>query len=189
MLRALLVLRIVLSVRFSRPVAWLKVSQIERATRFYEALRHELEESSIDDAKLAALTAASGRCERIAAASINSTALLNQLKKAVAVLQADTDTLPPPPRARPVLRVIDGGLSSTTLADFSRARDSQLRFLILTAIHREGHRFGVLAKRARRDSKSHARLKRSYEQRCSVLSLFCSFSCLSRRQDTVQQPL
>jgi hypothetical protein len=83
------------------------------ASRFYEALRHELEESSVDDAKLAALTAASDRCERIAAASINSTALLDQLKKAVAVLQADTDTSPPPPpRARPLLRVIDGGLSS-----------------------------------------------------------------------------
>jgi DNA-binding NarL/FixJ family response regulator len=42
------------------------------ASRFYEALRHELEESSTDDAKRAAL----------------------------------------PPRARPVLRVIEGGLSN-----------------------------------------------------------------------------
>jgi hypothetical protein len=82
------------------------------ASRFYEALRHELEESSMDDAKRAALTVASDRCERIAAASINSTALLDQLKNAVAVLQADTDTSPLPTRARPVLRVIEGGLSS-----------------------------------------------------------------------------
>jgi hypothetical protein len=82
------------------------------ASRFYEALRHELEESSMDDAKRAALTAASNRCERIAAASINSTALLDQLKNAVAVLQADTDTSPPPTRARPVLWVIEGGLSN-----------------------------------------------------------------------------
>jgi hypothetical protein len=51
------------------------------ASRFYEALRHELEESSMDDAKRAALIAASNRCERIPAASINSTALLDQLKK------------------------------------------------------------------------------------------------------------
>ena len=37
------------------------------ASRFYEALRHELEESSSrDDAKRAALIAASDRCERIA---------------------------------------------------------------------------------------------------------------------------
>jgi hypothetical protein len=81
------------------------------ASRFYEALRHELEESSTDDAKRAALTLASDRCERIAAASINSTTLLDQLKNAVAVLQADTDTLPPPARARPILRLIEGGLS------------------------------------------------------------------------------
>jgi hypothetical protein len=65
------------------------------ASRFYEALRHELEVCFMDDAKRAALTAASDRCERIAAASINSTALLDQLKNAVAVLQADTDTSPP----------------------------------------------------------------------------------------------
>jgi hypothetical protein len=66
----------------------------------------------MDNAKLAALTAASDRCERIAAASINPAVLLDQLKNAVAVLQADTDTSPPPPPgARPVLRVIVGGLS------------------------------------------------------------------------------
>jgi hypothetical protein len=82
------------------------------ASRFYEALRHELDESSMDDAKRAALIAASDRCERIAAASINSTALLDELRKAIAVLHADTDTSPPPTRARPVLRVIVGGLSS-----------------------------------------------------------------------------
>jgi hypothetical protein len=83
------------------------------ASRFYEALRHELDESSMDDAKRAALTAASDRCERIAAASINSTALLDQLKIAVAVLQAEEHASPPPPtRARPILRVIKGGLSS-----------------------------------------------------------------------------
>jgi len=84
------------------------------ASRFYEALRHELEESSMDDAKRATLTAASDRCERIAATSINPAALLDEFRKAIAVLEDDTDTSsspPPPPRARPVLRVIDGGLS------------------------------------------------------------------------------
>jgi hypothetical protein len=45
------------------------------ASHFYEALRHELEESSMDDAKRAVLIAASDRCERIAA-SINPTALV-----------------------------------------------------------------------------------------------------------------
>jgi hypothetical protein len=81
------------------------------ASRFYEALRHELEES-LDDAKRAALIAASDRCERIAAANINPDALLDELRKAIAVLRADTETSAPPQRARPVLRVIEGGLSS-----------------------------------------------------------------------------
>jgi hypothetical protein len=81
------------------------------ASRFYEALRHESEES-LDDAKRAALIAASDRCERIAAANINPDALLDELRKAIAVLRADTETSAPPPRARPVLRVIEGGLSS-----------------------------------------------------------------------------
>ena len=83
------------------------------ASRFYEALRHELEESSMDDAKRATLTAASDRCERIVAASINPTALLDEFRKAIAVLGDDTHPLvSPPTKARPALRVIDGGLSS-----------------------------------------------------------------------------
>jgi hypothetical protein len=82
------------------------------ASRFYEALRHELEESSMDDAKRAALTAASDRCERIAAAKINPSVLLDELRKAIAVLRVDTDASAPPTRARPVLRLIEGGLSN-----------------------------------------------------------------------------
>jgi hypothetical protein len=82
------------------------------ASRFYEALQHELEQSSMDDAKRAALTAASDRCERIAAASTDPSTLLDELRKAIAVLQADEDPWAPPPRARPVLRVIEGGLSN-----------------------------------------------------------------------------
>jgi hypothetical protein len=83
------------------------------ASRFYEALRHELEESSMDDAKRATLTAACDRCERIAAASINPNVLLDEFRKAIAVLEDDTHPLvSPPTKARPVLRVIEGGLSS-----------------------------------------------------------------------------
>ena len=82
------------------------------ASRFYEALRHELKQSPMHDTKRAALMAASDRCERIASASINPNALLNELKGVIAVLQADQGaTVPPPTRARPVLRVIEGGLS------------------------------------------------------------------------------
>jgi hypothetical protein len=82
------------------------------ASRFYEALRHELKQSLMHDTKRAALMAASDQCERIASASINPNALLNELKGVIAVLQADQGvTVPPPTRARPVLRVIEGGLS------------------------------------------------------------------------------
>jgi hypothetical protein len=38
--------------------------------------------------------------------------MLDELRKAIAVLQADEHpSVPPPPRTRPVLRVIEGGLS------------------------------------------------------------------------------
>ena len=56
------------------------------ASRFYEALQRELKQSLIHDTKRAALIAASDRCERIAAATINPTALLDELRKAIAVL-------------------------------------------------------------------------------------------------------
>ena len=81
------------------------------ACRFYEALQRELKRLPMHDTKRAALIAASDRCERIAAASINPTALLDELSHALAVLRADTDADAPPTRARPVLRVIKGGLS------------------------------------------------------------------------------
>jgi hypothetical protein len=39
--------------------------------------------------------------------------MLDELRKAIALLQADehASVLPPPPRAQPVLRLIEGGLS------------------------------------------------------------------------------
>jgi hypothetical protein len=64
------------------------------------------------DTKRAALIAASDRCERIAAASINPTALLDELRKAVAVLTDDHLSEPVPIKGRPVLRLIEGGLST-----------------------------------------------------------------------------
>ena len=83
------------------------------ASHFYEALQHELKQSAGHDTTRAALIAASDRCERIAAASINPSALLDELTKAVAVLEADIPpSEPPPARGRPVLRLIVGGLSS-----------------------------------------------------------------------------
>src|SRR5262245_41949837 len=80
------------------------------ASRFYEAMQHELRQP-MHDSKRAALIAASERCERIAAAKINPNALLDELRMALAVL-TDEHPSEPPPRGRPVLRLIEGGLPS-----------------------------------------------------------------------------
>ena len=81
------------------------------ASRFYEALRRGLKHFPIEDAKRAALIAASDRCERIAAATTNPSVMLDELRKAIAVLQADEPSSVAPPKGRPVLRLIEGGLS------------------------------------------------------------------------------
>jgi hypothetical protein len=82
------------------------------ASRFYEALRRELKQSPIHDTKRAALIAASDRCERVAAAKINPRVLLDELRKALAVLTEEHPLEPPPMKGRPVLRLIQGGLSN-----------------------------------------------------------------------------
>src|SRR6516225_6473536 len=81
------------------------------ASRFYEAIQRELRQLPIHDPKRAALIAASERCERIAAAKINPNALLDELRMALAVL-TDEHPSEPPPKGRPMLRLIEGGLSS-----------------------------------------------------------------------------
>ena len=80
------------------------------ASRFYEAMQRELKQLPMHDPKRAALIAASDRCERIAAARINPSDLLDELRRALAVLSDDHPS-EPPPRGRPVLRLIEGGLS------------------------------------------------------------------------------
>ena len=83
------------------------------ASRFYEAMQRELKRLPMHDSKRAALTAVRDRCGRIAAANINPSALLDELRNAIAVLEADTrPSVSPPTRARPILRLIQGGLSS-----------------------------------------------------------------------------
>jgi len=82
------------------------------ASRFYEAMQRELKQLPMHDPKRAALIAASDRCERIAAAKINSTALLDELRKALAVLTDEHRSQPPRIKGRPVLRLIEGGLSN-----------------------------------------------------------------------------
>jgi hypothetical protein len=65
------------------------------ASRFYEAMQHELKRLHTHDPT----------------AKINPTALLDELRKAIAVLEADTHpSVSPPTKARPVLRLIEGGL-------------------------------------------------------------------------------
>jgi hypothetical protein len=80
------------------------------ASRFYEAMQRELKQLPMHDPKRAALRAASARCERIAAARISPTALLDELRRALALL-TDDHPREPPPRGRPVLQLIEGGLS------------------------------------------------------------------------------
>ena len=82
------------------------------ASRFYEAMQRELKQLPMHDPKRAALIAASDRCERIAAAKINPTVLLDELRKALAVLTGEHPSEPPPIKGRPVLRLIEGGLSN-----------------------------------------------------------------------------
>jgi hypothetical protein len=82
------------------------------ASRFYEAMQHELKQLPMHDPKRAALISARDRCERIAAAKINPAVLLDELRKAVAVLTDGYPSEPPPIKGRPVLRLIEGGLSN-----------------------------------------------------------------------------
>ena len=82
------------------------------ASRFYEAMQRELKQLPMDAPKRAALIAASDRCERIAAARINPTVLLDELTKALAVLTDEAPSKPPTIKGRPVLRLIEGGLSN-----------------------------------------------------------------------------
>ena len=83
------------------------------ASRFYEAIQRELRQLPIHDPNRAALIAASDRCQRIGAAN-NPGALLDELRKAIAVLEGNEHAVPPTRlRVRPILRLIEGGLSKT----------------------------------------------------------------------------
>jgi hypothetical protein len=81
------------------------------ASRFYDALRRELRKfpHMVDDDRKALLAAAQ-HCERVASAASNPNAMLNELRRAIAVLEGDQQT---PTRSRPILQVIEGGLSKT----------------------------------------------------------------------------
>jgi hypothetical protein len=83
------------------------------ASRFYDALRRELRKfPQMADADRKSLLAAVHHCERVASAASNPNAMLNELRRAIAMLPDDRQT-PPPTRERTFLRVIEGGLSKT----------------------------------------------------------------------------
>jgi hypothetical protein len=81
------------------------------ASEFYEALKDELRETPAADFTMRdTLLAASIQCLRAATATVSPDRLLDELKSAIAVLQSDGLVSPPISR-RPMLRVIEGGLS------------------------------------------------------------------------------
>ena len=81
------------------------------ASQFYEALRHELRESSQAEAKRNILIAAANQCHRTATASISPDAMVGELRRAIDLLQVEIPPLDAVARVRPMLRVIEGGLS------------------------------------------------------------------------------
>jgi hypothetical protein len=81
------------------------------ASEFYEVLRQELREAAQSDVdKRSLLLAAANQCDLTANASIRPSAMLDELRSAIAILQSDVP-VSPPLRFRPILRVIEGGLS------------------------------------------------------------------------------
>ena len=83
------------------------------ASAFYEALRNELRKA--DATKRSTLLAVTHQCHRSAAANISPVQALHELKRAIDLLQPvipARETVQPVARSRPVLRVIQGGLSS-----------------------------------------------------------------------------
>jgi len=83
------------------------------ASQFYEALRHELRESSTADfATRSVLMAAANQCLRTATASISPGGMLLEVTSAIELLRGDVPSLhQQATRLRPILRVIEGGLS------------------------------------------------------------------------------
>jgi hypothetical protein len=77
------------------------------ASGFYEALKHELVQAApADVAERDALMAAAIQCLRVARAAITPAIMLDELERAVLLLQRN------PPGSRPLLRVIEGGRST-----------------------------------------------------------------------------
>jgi len=83
------------------------------ASEFYEALKRELQQTPLTDAKRATLMAAADRCDRVANAGIGPGAMVAKLGNILAMLQSDQPTPPSGRALEPVLRVIEGGRSAS----------------------------------------------------------------------------
>jgi hypothetical protein len=81
------------------------------ASEFYEALKRELRATSeLGVVERAMVVAAANQCLHAATATISSGAMVGQLRSAMALLQS-SGRIPPPKSHRPILRVIEGGIS------------------------------------------------------------------------------
>jgi hypothetical protein len=82
------------------------------ASGFYEALKRELRTPELSGVERWAVVGAANQCLHAANASITPGAVVLELRAAIAMLQSSGVT-PPRTNSRPVLRVIEGGLSRT----------------------------------------------------------------------------
>ena len=80
------------------------------ASEFYEALKRALRAPELTPVERWAVMAAANQCLHAADASISPGTVVLELRAAVAMLQFN-GTTSPRTKARPVLRVIEGGLS------------------------------------------------------------------------------
>jgi hypothetical protein len=83
------------------------------ASPFYEALKREIGRTPADEAeKRRALAAAADQCRRAAGCAVAPANILIELRAAVATLSGERPpSLTAPPRVRPQLRIIQGGLA------------------------------------------------------------------------------
>jgi hypothetical protein len=81
------------------------------ASDFFEAWKQHYRASEHDSDRHELLTAAGLHCCRMRTAAISPATMLQELEAAVEILKAQRLPTPQPSKSRPVLRVIEGGLS------------------------------------------------------------------------------
>ena len=81
------------------------------ASDFYEAWRQELQSSMNDFDKREVLIAAGVHCCRMRTAAISPVRMLEEVTAAIDVLRSERPFQSQPIKSRPILRVIEGGLS------------------------------------------------------------------------------